>query len=232
MESVRNSFAIPLALDRVQDRRHNRRRLLAARGSRSLASVAALCAFALALAACSHVQPLDTKPLDAAGINYDTIKQLEGLKITVPEVPEIAKARQGGLSDAGCVQIVQIYHGRGRAFDGGDAVAGLLHVQLSENSVLQLAKLDQLGLGYGELLAIRLAGLSDATVLEVARHHAEGKPELSGASLAGLKNTGMRESTIYELARHGVPDSQYASIVAMRRHGVKDQQILRKFTGS
>ena len=203
-----------------------------ARRSRSFAWIAFFFAAALALSACKHVQPLDTKPLDAAGIDYDAIKQLEGLNITAPEVPEIVKARQGGLSDAGCVQIVQIYHGRGKAFDAGDAVAALLKVRLTENSVVEIAKLDQLGLGYGELQVIRLAGLSDATVLEVARHHAAGKPELSGASLAGLKNTGMRDSTIYELARRGVPDSQYANIVAMRRHGVKDQEILRKFSGS
>jgi hypothetical protein len=205
---------------------------LCARCSRSFASVAALCAIAVVLPACSHVQPLDTKRLDAAGIDYDAIKQLEGLNITAPEVPEIAKARQAGLSDAGCVQIVQIFHGRGKAFDGGDAVAALLKVRLTENSVIEIARLDQLGLGYGELQVIRLAGLSDATVLEVARHHAAGKPELSGASLAGLKNTGLRDSTIYELARRGVPDSQYSSIVAMRHRGVKDQEILRKFTGS
>lgn len=165
-------------------------------------------------------------------MNYDAIKQLLDRKITPQEINEIAKARQGGLSDASCVQIFKIYHDKGKPFDAGDAVAGLLQVRLSENSVLELAKMDQLGIGYGELQAIRLAGLSDATVLEVARHHADGKPELSGASLAGLKNLGMRESTIYELARHGVPDSDYASIVAMRRHGVKDQEILRKFTGS
>lgn len=191
-----------------------------------------LCAIALVFSACKHVEPLDTKPLDGAGMNYDTIKQLEGLKITPQEVAEMTKARQGRLSDAGCVQILQIYRSKGKPFDAGDAVAGLLQVRLAESSVLELAKIDQLGLGYGELQAIRLAGLSDAIVLEVARRHAEGKPVLSGASLAGLKNTGLRESTLLELTRRGVPDSQTAAITVMRRRGVKDQEILRKFTGT
>jgi hypothetical protein len=105
-------------------------------------------------------------------------------------------------------------------------------VGVSEPAVLELAKIDQLGIGYGELQAMRLAGLSDAIVLEVARRHAEGKPVLSGASLATLKNAGLRESTLLELTRRGVPDSQAASIIAMRRRGVKEQEILRKVAGS
>jgi hypothetical protein len=74
--------------------------------------------------------------------------------------------------------------------------------------------------------------LSDAVVLQVAKHRAEGKPELSGASLASMKNAGLRESTILELATRGIPDSQAAAIITSRRHGAKDADILRRFTGS
>lgn len=200
--------------------------------SAGFASILLVCALAASVSACKRVQPLDTKPLDGAGMAYDTIKQLQGLKITAPEVAEMTKARQGGLSDASCVQILQIYRSHGKPFDAGDAVSGLLQVGVSEPTVLELAKIDQLGIGYGELQAMRLAGLSDAIVLEVARRHAEGKPVLSGASLATLKNTGLRESTLLELTRRGVPDSQMSSIIAMRRRGVKDQEILRKVAGS
>jgi hypothetical protein len=194
--------------------------------------VLACCALAALMSACQHIEPLDTKPLDGAGMTYDTIQQLKSLKITATEVNEIAKAREGGFSDASCVEIMQIYRGRSKPFDAGDAVAGLLQVGMTANSILELAKIDQLGLGAGELQAMRLAGFSDETVLEVARRHAEGKPVLSGASLAGLKNTGLRESTLLELARRGVPDSQAPAIRALRRHGASDKEILRKFTGS
>ncbi|MGA8767206.1 MAG: hypothetical protein WB559_09310, partial [Candidatus Acidiferrales bacterium] len=98
-----------------------------------------------------------------------------------------------------------------------------------EETILELAKLNQLGLGAGELQAMRLAGLSDAILLEVARHRAAGKPVLAGASLASLKNAGVRELTLLELARRGVPDSQAAAIIAFRRHGATDAQILSRF---
>ncbi len=203
-----------------------------ARASWHLALFVAFGALAIFSAGCKRMQPLDTKPLDGAGMSFDTVQQLESLKITPPEVLEITKARQGGFSDASCVQVLQIYRGRGKPFDAGDAVAGLLQVGFSEASVLELAKLDQLGLGAGELQAMRLAGLSDAIVLEVARRHAEGKTVLSGASLAEIKNTGLREATLLELTRRGVPDSQAGAIIAMRRRRASDAEILRKFTGS
>ncbi|HEY6904362.1 MAG TPA: hypothetical protein VI216_08645, partial [Candidatus Acidoferrales bacterium] len=76
-----------------------------------------------------------------------------------------------------------------------------------------------------------LAGLSDDILLEVARHRANGRPVLSGASLARLKNTGMRTSTLFELARRGVPDSQGSAIISYRRHGASDAEVLRRFAG-
>lgn len=202
--------------------------------SRSVAFARVFLCFSLALAftGCKHVQPLDTKPLDASGMSYETIKRLESLHITAPEVAELATARSAGFSDAGCVEILQISRGRGEPFRSGEAVAGLTRVGMRDPNILELATLNQLGIGVGELQAIRLTGLSDAIVLEVARHRAAGKPELSGVSLASMKNAGMRESTLLELARRGIPDADAASIIASRRHGATDAEILRRYAGS
>src|SRR5246127_2042347 len=78
----------------------------------------------LMAAGCKHFQPLDTKPLDAAGVGYASIKKLEALKITSEEIPEISKMRSAGFSDESCVSIVEIYHQRGKPFTAGEAVAG------------------------------------------------------------------------------------------------------------
>jgi len=186
----------------------------------------------LLLSACQSLIPLDTKPLDNAGVRYSTIKELKALHITAAEVGEIAKVRQSGLTDADCVTLLQIFHGRGEAFTAGDAIASLHQSGLSEGSVLALAGMDQVGLGYGELQAMHLAGLSDAIVLEVARHHASGRPALSGASLGTLRNMRIDNATLLELVRRGIPDSEAPEIIALRRHGFTDAEILRRFTAS
>jgi len=188
--------------------------------------------FVLLAAGCKHVQPLDTKPLDGAGMDYNTIKQFQSLHVTAPEVAQLTTARGAGFSDESCVAAYQISHSRGEVFNSGEAIAGLVKAGMREQTILELDRLNHLGLGAGELEAMHLAGLSDAIVLQVAKHRAEGKPEFSGASLAGMKNAGLRESTILELASRGIADSQAAAIIASRRHGAKDADILRRFTGS
>jgi len=165
-------------------------------------------------------------------MSYDSVQQVKALRVTAPEVVELAKTRRGGFSDANCVAILQIFHDGGRPFNAGDTAAGLVQVGMGESSVLELARLDQLGIGAGDLQAMRLAGISDETILEVARHHAQGRPVLSGASLAGMKNAGLRESTLLELARRGISDSQTDVIISLCRHGARDTEILRRFSGS
>jgi hypothetical protein len=185
---------------------------------------------ALFAAGCHPASLVDTKPLDSAGMSYDSIQQLKALQITVPEIAEMATARQSGFSDADCIEVLEIFRGRNQAFDAGGDIAGLVRARVSEDTILEITRLNQLGPFAGELEAMRLAGLSDATLLEVARHRAEGKPVLAGASLAELKNAGVHESTLLELAKRGVPDSQAAAILSSRRHGATDAQILKHFT--
>ena len=197
---------------------------------RPVAAIALLIAFAIA--GCREVTPLDTKPLDNAGMSYDAIQQLKALQVTAPEVAQIATARQAGLSDSGCIEILKIYRSRNQPFDAGDAVSGLVRVGVSEAKIIELARIDQTGLGAGELQAMKLAGLSDDILLEVAHHRAAGQPVLAGASLADLKNAGVRESTLLELARRGVPDSDAPAIITFRHHGATDAQILSRFAGS
>jgi hypothetical protein len=189
-------------------------------------------ALSLIAAGCKHLQPLDTKPLDAAGVGYASIKKLEALKITSEEIPEIAKMRSAGFSDDACVSIVEIYHQRGKPFAAGESVAGLVKASVGENTILELARMDQLGVGAGEFQVMRLAGLSDAIILETARHEAAGTPSLSGLSLGKLKNSGLRESTLLELEQRSIPDSATDQILAMRKHRATDKEILRKFTGT
>jgi len=183
-------------------------------------------------AGCHTLVPLDTKPLDNAGMAYDAIQQLKSLQITATDVAQLATARQSGLSDSACIAILKIYRGRNQPFDAGDSLASLVRVGVSEDKIIQLAAINQLGLGAGELQAMKLAGLSDDVLLEVAQHRAAGQPVLAGASLADLKNAGVSESTLLELARRGVPDSDASAIISFRHHGASDAQILSRFAGS
>lgn len=199
-----------------------------ARGAR----ICAAALLSLLAAGCQRALFVNTTPLDTSGMTYDAIRQVKSLKITTEEVGELATARQAGLPDEDCVEVLRVYRARSKKFDAGGNVAGLIQAGMNPPAIVELARLNQLGVESGELQAMRLAGIPDEVIIEVARHHSEGKPVLSGASLAGMKNSGIRDTTLLELARRGVPDSQTDDIVSLRRRGMKDAEILRRFAGS
>ncbi|MGH9709339.1 MAG: hypothetical protein ACRD37_02175 [Candidatus Acidiferrales bacterium] len=190
-----------------------------------------LAAALLVFAGCHRVMPTNTIPLDGVGLSFSAIQSLKSLDINDAEVAEIVKAKQGGLSDDGCVALVRLAHSRNEKFHAGDDATQLLRAGVAESTVLELAKLNQIGLWTGEAQAMRLAGLSDEIILEAAHRRAAGQFVLSGASLANFKNAGMREGTLLQLVRRGVPDGEAQEIISLRHHGWSDAQILRRYPG-
>jgi hypothetical protein len=186
---------------------------------------------AFGLAGCRQKSSANTQLLDRSGMDYASVQQIRGLNVTTAEVAEVLKMRDAGFPDASCVQAVQIAHNQNQPFRADDII-GMKQAGMSEQMIFELAAMPDFGRNAGELEAMHLAGLSDAIVMEVARRRVEGKPVLSGASLADLKNAGVRSATLLELVRHGVPDSEGKALLASRRHGAKDAQLLQHFTGS
>lgn len=193
----------------------------------------AICAAILAVVpvGCHHASSADTQTLDRSGMDFGSVQQIRALNVSTAEVSEILKMHDAGFSDASCVQAVQIAHSHGQPFHADDLV-GMKQAGMSEQMIFELANMPDYARNAGELEAMHLAGLSDAIVLEVARHRAEGKPVLSGASLADLKNAGVRGATLLELVRRGVPDSKGKALLVSRRHGASDAQLLHHFAGS
>jgi hypothetical protein len=187
---------------------------------------------AASAAACHHEPKIDVIMLNNAGMSYDSVQQLKGLKISTVEIPQVIEIHNAGVSDSGAVELVRIFRSRNQQFDAADTVANMIQSRVQQSTILELARMNQLGVTSGELLAIHLAGLPDPVLIEVARRHAANQIVLSGASLASIKNTGVRNSTLLELVRRGVPDSQAPAIVAMRRHRGTDADILRHFAGT
>ena len=191
----------------------------------------AILAVASLIFGCKHVAPLDTTALDGSGMNFTTIQTLRGLDVSNAEAKQIAEARQSGLSDDDCVTLVRLARSRNAQFENGEEIAQLLHANLAEPTIMQLAQLNLISSWSGDAVVMRLAGLSDQIILEEAHRHAAGLAVLSGASLANFKNAGMREATLLQLVRRGVPDNEAPTILALRRRGWTDAQILRRYPG-
>jgi len=178
--------------------------------------------------ACKKVRRADTRALDQAGMWFNKIEELRQMEITDAEVAELAKVRQSGVSDAGCLELMHLARARKQPFATGDAIANLRRVDVSEATILELARLDQLGLWVGEAQAMRLAGFSDQVILAVARRRAAGKPVLSGPSLTQLKNAGWSEADLLSFIGRGTTDEQAAQMVAAHQRAITPSGFVRQ----
>jgi hypothetical protein len=171
----------------------------------------------LTFAACKRAEQ-QTNTLDEAGMWSNSVSELRTLNVSNAEINELTKARQGGLSDPSCVELIRLARSRQQPFSGGQPIADLLAAGSSEQTVLVLARLDQLGLWAGQAQALRLAGLSDKVILAVAQRRSQGLPVLSGEKLGGLKNSGASETVILDFIHKGITDEQASKYIALREH--------------
>jgi hypothetical protein len=178
-------------------------------------TVAFLLLTALAVG-CKHAPPLDTRALDQAGMWFASVQELKGLNVTQAEVEQLALARDAGLSDASCVELVKLARSRSQPFSDGSAIVNLHNGGFSESSVLELARLNQLSSWSGEALAVRLTGVSDEVVMTLARQRASGATAMSGASLSRLKGTGLSDAQLLELMHRGTTDAEAQEIISAR----------------
>lgn len=146
----------------------------------------------------------------------DSVPQLKTLGISNAEVNELKKAHEAGLTDPSSVVLVQLARDRHTPFVDGQSIADLLDAGSSEETVVQLARMNQLGLWAGEARAMKLAGFSDKIILAVAQRKSQGLPVLSGEKLAELKNTGASDATILEFVQKGISEKSASDYIAQR----------------
>jgi hypothetical protein len=191
-------------------------------------SVFTLAASLLLLASCNKVRHTNMSSLDAAGMHADSIEQLHKYQVNDDEVQQILTVGRAGMSEQGCVKLVEMARSRHRLFAEGDAVAGLLGAGMNENSVIEIIRLDQLALFAGEASAMRLAGLSDDVVLSVARHRAKGQMAIAGARLAELRDAGYSNLQLVDMVDRGITDKQAEDAVARHNYAVGGHAFVRQ----
>jgi hypothetical protein len=162
-----------------------------------------------ALAVGCHQHPLmDYRPLDQAGMNSGTIERIKPLNISDPELQQLVRLKNAGISDDTCVTLISTAHDRKHAFSSADSVANLLNARYTESDVLTYAQADKLDTISGDAVMLRLIGLSDPTVTAILQRDLQGLPTISSAAIGRLKNTGLNEKQILEQISEGITEQQ------------------------
>jgi len=189
----------------------------------------------LVITACKSAHPADTQESDRAELWFSSVPELKALNVSNAEIGELQKAHDAGLTDPSSVALIKLARSHQKPFADGEGVAELLSAGSSEQTVLELARLNQLGPWAGQAEALRLVGLSDKLILAVAQRRSQGLPVLSGEKLGELKNTGASEAAILDLIQKGETDQQASQYIALREraaggHGFVYQGRARKKT--
>src|SRR6202051_1470305 len=119
-----------------------------------------LLAFVLAMASCKSTQKADTEQSDQMAMWLDSVPQLKTLNVSNAEIRELTTAHQAGLTDPSTVVLIKLGPDHKQQFVHGKSVGHLLKCGSPEQTVLDRARLNQLGIWAGEAQAMRLAGLS------------------------------------------------------------------------
>jgi hypothetical protein len=192
-----------------------------------------LLASVLLCSGCDHKPQADTQQADQRAIWIEQLPELKTLNVSNAEIGELSKAHDVGLTDLSCIALIKLARSRQIPFADGASIAELLSAGSSEQTVLELARLNQLGISAGQSQTLRLAGFSDKIVLAVAQRRSQGLSVLSGGKLGELKNSGASEATILEMIQKGDTDSQASAYIAQREraaggHGFVYQRRARK----
>jgi hypothetical protein len=174
-----------------------------------LASIVLVCS-------CKPAQKPDTQQADQMAMWLDSVPQLKTMDVSNAEIGELAKAHEAGLTDPSTVVLLQLARDRKQPFTDGQSIAGLLNAGLSEQTVLELARLNRLGIWAGEAQAMRLVGLSDKVILAVAQRRSKGLSVLSGEKLGELKNAGASDALILEMVQRGDSEQTASNYIAQR----------------
>ena len=146
----------------------------------------------------------------------DSVPDLKTLGVSNAEIGELSKAHEAGLSDPATVVLIKYARQRQQPFADGQPIANLLRAGSSEETVLELARLNQLGIWAGQAAAMRLTGLSDKIILAVAQRRSQGLPVLSGEKLGELKNTGVSDAEILGMVQKGTSEKDASGFIAQR----------------
>jgi hypothetical protein len=173
-----------------------------------------------AAAGCAGFRSADVHPLDQSGMWHEKIEELKALKVSDPEVAELTKLKQGGLTDATCIELISLARVQKQPFSDADSILQLHRAGVTEPHILDLARLKQIPSWAGEAVTLRLTGLSDEVVLAVARRRASNLPVLSGPVIARLKNAQVTQSQILQYITGGMTDQQAERDITVRQYAL------------
>ncbi len=183
----------------------------------------------LLLPGCGGEDDLRKNQLIEHGYSEEQAAELSKLKLTDEEIASLGEARKGGVDQAAAVGMVKSMHDRNQKFDLGAELPFLVGQGMAPTALSELVEIEAVPRWTDDIRAMKNAGLSDVTIVEIAKiRFGEKKETLSGGEYARLKEVGMSDSGILAFVRGGGTYEQLQTISLAMRLGKSEQEALKE----
>lgn len=188
----------------------------------------AMAVAALILIGCDSGDPQAKEEMTKAGVAEDAASELSRMKLTPEEIQSIAEAKKGGLDDASITRIVKSVHGRDLKFDLGFNLQVFMQQGIGPTVLVELAELGALPGWAIDISALKDVGVSDVTILQLARlGFQEKKQLLSGNEYASLKKFGLSDAGLLAFAQKGGTYQQVQELTKQLALGKPEQEAMK-----
>jgi len=180
------------------------------------------------LAGCDSGDPEARQQMIQTGLSEKAAAELSRMGVTTEEMQSIAEAKKGGLDDASIVQMVKSVHEHDLKFDLGFSLQILTQQGIGATVLTQLVDMGALPRWGDDISALKAAGVSDVTILEMAKlRFQEHRDLLSGNQYASLKRFGLSDAGLLTFARNGGTYQQIQELSRELALGRPEQEALR-----
>ena len=189
-------------------------------------------AMLVALVGCGEGEPdqATVNELQGSGFSAEGAAELSRLDLSEEELQQLEVAKQGGLDDVAAARIVESLHERELAFDIGMEMQTLSGAGYSATALVELVEMGAVRVWESDLRLMKHAGISEPTILTIARLKFEEKEEsiLSGRDYERLKMAGFSDAGIEEFVRNNGTTKQLQEVEMAVRKGTSEQAALRE----
>ena len=187
-----------------------------------------LLALILTLAACDASDPEVKNRATQSGFSEQGSEELAKEGVTPEEMESIAQARQAGLDEASLIAMVRSLHKRDLKFDLGFALQLMVQQGMGATSLTQLVEIGAIPRWADDIRALKEAGVSDVTIVEIAKlGFVEKKDLLSGYEYGQLKTNGLSDAGLLTFARQGGTAQQLQKLVLELALGKPEPEALK-----
>jgi len=166
------------------------------------------------LAGCEKKPEIDYSRLDQAGMWSSSMKQIKKMKVSNPEIAQLANLKRAGAGDDLCLALLKAARDNHHEFTSGDSAVTLSRAGYPDAQILEMAQADKLDTLSADAVTLKLLGLSEGGVQFIMHRRTQGLPTLTSEQIGRLKNVGMSEQKILGIVSQGLPDAQAEALIA------------------